>query len=954
MPHTIHTSFTHSIGGRGSGGFVWRSVGPFCYTDPAREHPPVASDRIQLGNFVLDVGAQTLLHRGRQVAMRQKAWLVLRRLAEQPGVLISADELHETAWPGLAVTPQTLTNVIGELRKVARADPGGSLRIETRYGRGYRLLIGTGAASPERDPSTSIFVGRDREIAALRALWQKTLAGTRQIVSIAGAAGIGKTALVDQFVAGLPGDAPVALGRGRCVVRRAQTETYAPLLDALEEISRDVDLVEDMRRWAPSWLAQMPWLLPADEMMALRRSLAGIGASRLLREGIKLLEEVSARIPIVLVLEDAHGADASTVDLLSALIERTTPARLLALVTLRTPDAFLRRGALSSMAPSVWRTPSVTRMLVEPLSPTSIRSYLARRFPGPGVDAAAASAFEEVSGGNPLFLQEVVDTLVERRCLVEDGRGWRLEVTPEILRTMLPEGVRDLIDEHVAQLGGEQTALLEAAAAAGVEFTTSVVAAAVERPVDEVAHACGALATLGHFVMPDGERVMPDGSVVDAFRFTHALYQQSLAARPTAARRRSLHARIGEQLEREYGARVDEIASRLALHFELADAPAKQLVYLQLAAVGAATRSAYRETADLVWRAIEVTRRLPDPSAVLARVELLLAYGNVRLLLGGLRDPRAQRAYDEAHAETILLGDDVLRFRTQLGRCVSALFRGAPDVDAIAGDLVRIATGGHPELAAAAHLYDGYVKHARGDVVASAESGRRAHEMLPHARLDIPRDVCLEAHVLVHLARTAALSGDVDASAGLLAQTAAVAREHATPADRVAILGHLASTAMVAADPEAALALAEEAIGLGERHGIDQHPVPGLAVTCSAWARCLLGRGTSADLAGAIDRREQGGEVWYQGVLLVLLAEVQISEGDVDRAGATLARAAAMGEALWQAELERVHGELALATGDASAARRRFGEATRIAVGQGAILFAQRARAALARVAARS
>jgi tetratricopeptide (TPR) repeat protein len=346
-----------------------------------------------------------------------------------------------------------------------------------------------------------------------------------------------------------------------------------------------------------------------------------------------------------------------------------------------------------------------------------------------------------------------------------------------------------------------------------------------------------------------------------------------------------------------------------------------------------------------------VTRRLPDSHAILLqRVEMLLAYGNVCLLLGGLRDPRAQRAYDEAHAEARPLDDDVLRFRTLLGRCVSALFRGAPEADAIAADLVQIATSGHPELAAAAHLYDGYVKHTRGDLAASAESARRAHAMLPHAVLGIPRETCLEAHVLVHLSRTALLAGDLTEATRLSAQTAAVARERATPADCVAILGHLASIAMLAGDAATSLALADEAIALGERHGIDQHPVPGLAVTCSAWARCALGRGAAADLADAIDRRERSGEVWYQPVLLGVLAELQIAAGDVDAARATLDRAASVDEALWRAELRRVDGELALATGDRAAARRRFEEAAHIAGEQGALLFVERARSALARV----
>lgn len=884
--------------------------------------------------------------------MRQKAWLVLRRLAERPGVLSSADELHTAAWPGLAVTPQTLTNVIGELRKIARLDPTGSIRIETRYGQGYRLVLGDVAPQPLDAPEAvpaAIFVGREHELTRLRELWRTALGGTRQVVLVGGTAGIGKTTLVEHFAGGLGGETAVALGRGRCVVRRAHVESYAPLLDALEQISREVDLVDELRRYAPSWLAQMPWLLPASEMMALRQSLAGMGSNRLLREGVRLLEEISARIPLVLVLEDVHAADASTVDLLSALLERTTPARLLVLASYRSPDAFLQSGALSGVPHAMWRLPTVTRMVLEPLSAAAIRSYLARRLDGAELGPATTNALEEKSGGNPLFLREIVDTLVERGLLVEGERGWRLEAEPADVSTMLPEGVRDLIGEHLAQLPAGEIELLEAAAAVGTEFTSSLVAAALDRKGEDVARLCRTPA-LVPFVVADGERAMPDGSVVDALRFTHGLHQQALAERPTASTRRHLHARIGEQLEREYGARAGEVASRLAHHFDVAELREKQVLYLQLAAWGAAQRCAWSETAELVQRAIEATRLLPDGAgADVQRVELLLAAGNVSFVLGGMLDRRAKQAFDDAHAEARGLGDDVLLFRAQLGRCVCAVFRGSPETVAVAADLIRIAATGHPELAAVAHLYHSYAAHGRGEFVVSAESARRAQATLPDAAPGIPREVCLEAHVLAQVARALAIGGDLDEMARCCEQAAAVARARANPTDRVHTLGNLASVAVLAGDARLALAFADEALALGEEHGLDRHPIPGLAAACRAWARCRLGSGTTEDLAREVDRREQSGELWYQPLLLVGLAELQIGEDGVEAARATLGRAAPGREGTWHAELLRIEGEVALAAGDRSAAGRCFEEALGLARAQGARLFEDRARAALGR-----
>jgi DNA-binding winged helix-turn-helix (wHTH) protein len=922
----------------------------------------VARDPIQLGNFALDCEGQCLIYRGRQVALRQKAFLVLRHLAERPGILLSADDLHARAWPGLAVTPQTLTNVISELRKLTRLDPEGSLRIETRYGRGYRLLVEHATASAtvtehddpraaepaERASASPILVGRDDDLACLTELAQRALAGRRQIVFVAGAAGIGKSTLIDAFLAGQAA-ASFVRGHGRCVVRQAETEAYAPLLDALEEISREIDLVEDLRRCAPSWLAQMPWLLPASETTALRQSLLGSGALRPLREGVKLIEELAAQRPLLLVLEDLHGTDAATVDLLAALIERSTPARLLVLASYRPPDAFLR-GALAGLPPQRMRAPCVTRLLLEPLSSSAVRRYLEQRLDDTGIGAAITGACEEKSGGNPLFLREIVDTLLDRGALVRDAGCWQLGATPAELQAMLPDGVRDLIAEHVAKLPARQIETLEAASAAGARFTVSLVAAALARPDDEVARDCRTLAAHSHFLADDGERAMPDGSVVEAFRFTHALYQQALGERLSATLRRPLHARIAAQLEREYGVRVTEVATRLALHFETGEVWDKALLYLQLAGYGAAERAAYHDAAELARRAIAVSRRLPSSRDIAHnRVELLLASGNLAMMLGGFHDPGAHRAYDDALAELTPDDDVVLRFRVQAGRCLSALFRGAPDAAVLAEELLAIADAAHPELACLAHLDSSYVAHGRGDLAAFAAHVAAAQRALPHAAPGIPQGSCLEAHVASDAARAALLAGDHAGWQHETEHAVRVLRERANPLDRASTLALLASIALVARDAATTLALTDEALAVAEQFGLASLPFSGLAAACRAWAACALGRDTLDSFAAVIDERARRAERWMQPLLRITLAEMRMRAGDVQGARTELERATTdAGELPWAAEAERVAGELLLAADTADAAGARFTAALQIAREQGVALFAERAQAALA------
>jgi hypothetical protein len=486
-----------------------------------------------------------------------------------------------------------------------------------------------------------------------------------------------------------------------------------------------------------------------------------------------------------------------------------------------------------------------------------------------------------------------------------------------------------------------------------MEFTASLVGSALARPGEAVGRACRDLAAQSHFIADDGERAMPDGSVVEAYRFTHALYQQALSERLTPTLRRPLHARIGEQLEREYGGRGIEIAQRLAAHFELAEQREKQFMYLQFAALAAIERRAFRDVAELLWRAIEVSRLLPaQPEYGLRRIELLLAYGNTRGLLGGLADAAARSAYDVALREAQRYGDAGLRFRAQLGRCISALFRNDPEARAIGEDLVAVAADGHPELAAAAHLYRCHVAFGLSEFPLLLRHARLALEALPQAAPDIPQQVCLAARIEAQLANGRLFTGDVDAAREHWWRAATIARERATSIDRVALLSTLAATAMGARDADAVLALAEESTAVADQFGLGHLPFPLLTDTCHAWAECARGRGSLDTLAQVIDQRSSSGEEWMQSLMLVGLAELQIERQQLDAARAALRRAvaASRADASWLSEVERLQGDLAVAVrAPAAEAARHYGAAIEIAQRQGAALFESRARAALAR-----
>ena len=214
-------------------------------------------------------------------------------------------------------------------RRVLQQDPAleaPTARIET-----VRV-----AAAPAAAPSH--VVGRAPDLGLLQRHLEVALAGRRQVVVVAGEAGAGKTTLVDAFLA-TTGDVLVA--RGQCAEQHGVAEPYLPVLDALGRLGHSqvrADLRRTLAEHAPTWLVQLPWLLEADDAGDVQRRVVGATPARMLREAVEALDALTAEQPLLLVLEDLHWSDPSTVDLLAAVARRDDAARLMVVATLRTSD----------------------------------------------------------------------------------------------------------------------------------------------------------------------------------------------------------------------------------------------------------------------------------------------------------------------------------------------------------------------------------------------------------------------------------------------------------------------------------------------------------------------------------------------------------------------------------------------------------------------------------------
>jgi DNA-binding winged helix-turn-helix (wHTH) protein len=592
-----------------------------------------------------------------RITLPPKAFALLRHLAERRGRLVTKEELLEGVWPGVFVGDAVLKVAIREIRAALGDDARDPRFIQTAHRRGYRLigkveLIDTprtadrrstalAAATSQAPPSpmTSRLAGRQTPLAVLDERLALAIRGERQLVFVTGEPGIGKTALVEAFLERTCQQPGVIVARGQCLELTGTAEAYLPFLDAFGRLLRDPShqaLLSAMRRYAPTWLRQMPSLLDPAEREAIEAAVRGATSERMLREMAEAMEALAADRPIVLVLEDLQWSDASTVDLLSALANRRERARVLVIGTYRPADVVLGQHPLKAVTQDLFVHRRCSELALELLTQEDVSAFVANRLAPHRLPRAFASLLYERTEGNPLFMVSVLDYLTDRgHVRAEDDGTWVLAGALDEIAIGVPDSLRQMIEKQIERLAPDDRQLLEAASVAGMEFPSAAVAGALG--VDDIAveERAEALVRRGSFIVSRGLGELP-GRVVERFAFAHAAHQHVFYERVPPARRARLHQRIGERGEQIYGGRCGEIAYELAVHFEQARDLARSVTYLRMAAENAARRFANQEALGCLKKALELVGQIESPDQIDLRLGLIERVGVVLRSMGAV------------------------------------------------------------------------------------------------------------------------------------------------------------------------------------------------------------------------------------------------------------------------------------------------------------------------------
>jgi predicted ATPase len=808
-------------------------------------------------------------------------------------------------------------------------------------------------------------VGRQKERAELRAGFESAAGGRGLLFGVSGEPGIGKTTLVEDFLAELNASKRLCtIARGRCSERLAGTEAYLPILEALDSLLRGdkaEGIAQTMRRIAPTWYVQVAPLSSDNPSDARLMAEAKAGSQeRMKRELGAFFQEITRARPIVLFFDDLHWADVSTTDLLAYLATKFHGLRLLIVATYRPSDLLLAKHPFLQIKPDLQARGVCHELALEFLPVAEIERYLALQFPRHCFPAELPRLILAKTEGSPLFMVDLVRYLQDRKVIAKDQGRWTLaRSVPEIQRD-LPESVRGMIERKIAQLGEEERTLLIAASVQGYEFDSAVVVKVLGIEPGEVEERLEKLERVHAFIRNIEENELPDRTLTLRYRFVHVLYQNALYGSLKPTRKAQLSMAVAQALLDSYGKQRGKIASELAALFGAARDFARAVEFYQLAARQAAEVYANAEAAALASRGLEMLTSLPDgPQRAPQELSLQVTRAMALSIAHGYAAQEAGKSYARARHLCQEMGEAPESLPVLFGLCIYYWIRGENNTARQIGEqMLRMSEKlRDAKMQTAAHTILGNVLVLIGELASAHEHLKRSIASYDAGQHQIYRSLLrLDPGVysLAQSARVLSLLGYPDQARQRLQQAFTLSSQTGDPRSIAftQILGTIVHTYL--RECEQVRKLMEECTAHCTAHDIGDDSA--WACAWGGWAVAELGQaaqGISLLQKNMATRRLMGAMISHTE-FLTLLAQALGKAGRIEEGMAAVAEAMELatqtGEGHFRAEALRVKGELLLQTqseGREVAAEACFQEALVIARQQSAKLWELRAATSL-------
>ncbi len=777
-------------------------------------------------------------------------------------------------------------------------------------------------------------VGRADELELMLDRWRLARSGEGQIVTVLGEAGIGKSRCIEALHEALAGEPHTRIYL-QCSPYHRDSALY-PVIQHLGRAARFI--AEDsppirfeklgslFARRAASDATAIPLLaellsLPSPTPLSMTPAQRKVATIALLVDEIVRLSEAD---PVVLVVEDAHWIDATTIDLMTRMADRIGQARLLALVTAR-----------QDFAPPWLAQPHATSLTLERLGRAQCAELIANIATAHGLSAETIDTIVAKTDGVPLFLEELT------RSAMESAGGGGATV---------PATLKDSLMARLDRLGEAREAA-QIAAVIGRQFAFSLLAAMVPKSDVELETALEKLVAAG-IVFPEGR------TAEQSFSFKHALVREAAYDSLLLSRRREWHEIAARALEEHFADLVANEPELLAHHFSEAGLADPACDYRMRAGDRAVSRAAYTEAIAHFSIGLKEAEKLPEAAGRMRRqLDFLLKLGPALMTTRGLGSAEAEDAFQKAAEISATAGSDKATFQAKWGLWMIANIGRKTAARQRAHELVALAKrAGDSDLLLEAHHCRWSTAIFRGDLKEAIENSRigvetydiNRHRHLGHAFAGHDPGVC--AHSMCGLAYQEI--GEPKAADEYLARSLKLGEALDQPNDQAFALYIGGICRQLVADRDATLEFARRSVTISEKFGLLPWRAGSLVLV--AWATAM--GGAVADAARLIDAEieqatKAGSAIIYNLALAaeVLLVANRPADG-ITLLDRVLTAIEEPGVGFYLSEIYRLRGEclLTIDRNNKEEARQAFAVARDIANRQGALILARRAEASLA------
>jgi class 3 adenylate cyclase/predicted ATPase len=829
---------------------------------------------------------------------------------------------------------QDLKGMTGPVSAWAALRPGA---VESRF----EALHGSGLTN---------LVGREEELEVLVRRWSKATTGEGQLVLLSGEAGIGKSRLTAALLERLAAEPHMRLryfcspqhtdsalypiiGQMERAAGFAHGDTSQVKLDKLDTLlaqtstsAQAVALFADMLSLPND--ARYPVLDISSEQRR-QRTLEALGSQ---------MEALSRSKPVLMIFEDAHWADPTSLEALSRVVDRLRKLRVLLIVTFR-PE----------FDPPWIGRPYVTALTLNRLAQRDIEAMIDGVLGNKRISASIRKDIIERTDGIPLFVEEMTKAVLEAESENEAQRTAAAIPSPA---AGVPPSLQASLMARLDRLGGAKQ-VAQIGAAIGREFSHALLSAVVSKPEPQMTAALNRLIAAG-LLFRQG---LPPHAT---YLFKHALVQDAAYGTLLREPRRALHTRVAETLESQFIDIAESQPELLARHFTEAGQLEKAVGYWLKAGQKAVARSAMAEALAQLQRGLQLLDSLPEgPSRQQQELDLRVTLGAAQMATRGYAAPEANETYARARDlceqlnwpsqfVSVLYGQFLFRlcYRSDLALAVE-----------IAADLRRLGEERNDEAArlmgyhlhGLAHLWRGDFVVTRNDIEYCLKQDIQAHRAVFAAL------TAEDSYVSSTINLSCALSclGYADKARATDAEALSEADKLGLAYTQVLALG-LNFCNWPAQTPEVTLKRAERVIALATEHGFPMFQL--LATIVRGWCVAVLGQpeeGITQLQQGVAIWRSSGAEVGIP-FMFTLLADAygkagQPKEG-LKQFDEALRSMEVRNEGIFETEMYRIRGELFISISDFAAAEQSFSEALSVARRQRAKLFELRAAMSMARL----